>query len=119
MQKIHQQLLTLNSSLHVFKGDPLLVWKEVLASYEIDAVYVNKDYEPYAMKRDREVGEMLQSRDIPFHRFKDQVIFEEDEIVKNDGKPYTVFTPYKRKWLERFQRRCFAGQRPEREEEDF
>jgi deoxyribodipyrimidine photo-lyase len=104
LQNIHQQLLTLKSSLHVFKGDPHVVWKEVLASHEIDAVYVNKDYEPYALKRDREVEEMLQSRDIPFHRFKDQVIFEEDEIVKNDGKPYTVFTPYKRKWLERFQR---------------
>ena len=92
-----------NSSLHVFKGEPLTVWKELLGSYEIQAVYANKDYEPYALKRDRELGELLESRGIAFHLFKDQVIFEEGEIVKNDGKPYTVFTPYKRKWLEKFQ----------------
>jgi deoxyribodipyrimidine photo-lyase len=103
LQSIHQQLIALKSSLHVFKGDPLLVWKEVLTSYEINAVYVNKDYEPYALKRDREIEELLKIRGIPFHRFKDQVIFEEGEIVKNDGKPYTVFTPYKRKWIEKFQ----------------
>lgn len=104
LQNIHQQLVARESSLHIFKGDPLLVWKEVLGTYEIDAVYANKDYEPYALKRDRELVELLESRDVGLHLFKDQVIFEEDEIVKNDGKPYTVFTPYKRKWLGKFQR---------------
>jgi len=104
LKGIHQKLLALKSSLHVFRGDPLQVWEEVMSRHEIDAVYVNKDYEPYALKRDGEVGELLKSRRIPFYRFKDQVIFEEDEIVKSDDKPYTVFTPYKRKWLEKFHK---------------
>ncbi len=103
LQEIHLQLSARKSSLHIMKGDPLLVWKELLSRYEIGAVYANKDYEPYAIGRDRELAKMLESRGIAFHRFKDQVIFEEGEILKNDGTPYTVFTPYKRKWLEKFQ----------------
>ncbi len=102
LEKIHRQLAALGSSLHVFKGEPLVVWRELLSRNEIDAVYVNKDYEPYALERDRELGQLLESRGIGFHRFKDQVIFEEGEVVKSDGQPYTVFTPYKRKWLEKF-----------------
>jgi len=101
--KIHGQLAARNSSLHIFKGEPQTIWKELLDRYEIQAVYANKDYEPYALKRDRELGELLESLGIGLHLFKDQVIFEEGDILKNDGKPYTVFTPYKRKWLERFQ----------------
>ncbi len=102
LKKIHQLLSSLNSSLHVFKGEPLTIWKDLVSKYEIEAVYVNKDYEPYARKRDDELDEFLGSLGIPMYRFKDQVIFEEAEIVKKDGKPYTVFTPYKKKWLERF-----------------
>ena len=109
LQKIHEQLGTLNSSLHIFKGEILIVWKELLASYQIQGVYANKDYEPYALQRDRELGEVLESRGIGLHLFKDQVIFEEDEIVKEDGKSYTVFTPYKRKWLQKFQGSASIG----------
>jgi deoxyribodipyrimidine photo-lyase len=100
---IHKQLVSRDSSLHIYKGEPLAVWKELLSRYEIQAVHVNKDYEPYALQRDGEIADLLEKRGIGFLRFKDQVIFEESEIVKKDGKPYTVFTPYKRKWLERFQ----------------
>lgn len=103
LEKIHRQLGKLHSSLHVYMGNPLEIWKEVLSDYEINAVYVNKDYEPYALERDREIAELLLSRGIPCHRFKDQVIFEEQDIVKADGKPYTVFTPYKKRWMESFQ----------------
>lgn len=113
LEKIHSQLCKLNSALHIFRGDPLQVWKEVLTDHEINAVYLNKDYEPYALERDGEIEELLNSRGIPCHRFKDQVIFEEDEIVKSDGKPYTVFTSFKRRWLERFQELAlpsFAGE---------
>jgi deoxyribodipyrimidine photo-lyase len=81
LQKIHRQLAALNSSLHILKGEPLAIWKDLLTSYEIHAVYVNKDYEPYAIARDREIGELLESRGVPFHRFKDQVIFEEGDIL--------------------------------------
>ncbi len=103
LEKIHKHLLARNSSLRVLKGEPRDVWKELIDSYEIQAVYANKDYEPYALKRDRELGEWLQSRGVGFHLFKDQVVFEEGEIVKEDGNPYTVFTPYKRKWLEKYR----------------
>lgn len=103
LEKIHHQLCKLNSSLHFFKGDPLQAWKQVLDAHEVKAVYFNKDYEPYALARDREVEDLLKSRGIPCHRFKDQVIFEEGEIVKGDGKPYTVFTPYKNRWMEKFR----------------
>jgi len=102
LEKVHRQLTALETSLHVYKGKPLEVWKDLLASFEIQAVYANKDYEPYAIQRDKELAALLKARGIPFHQFKDQVIYEENEIVKKDGKPYTVFTPYKRRWLEKY-----------------
>jgi len=110
LQKIHQQLVAHSSSLHIFRGEPLIVWKELLARYEIQGVYANKDYEPYALNRDRELGEVLESLGIGLHLFRDQVIFEEADLVKEDGKPYTVFTPYKRKWLQKFQGSASPGE---------
>ena len=80
LQKIHEQLGTRNSSLHIFKGETLIVWKELLTRYEIQGVYANKDYEPYALKRDRELGEVLESRGIGLHLFKDQVIFKKPRL---------------------------------------
>lgn len=106
LKKIHLFLLEQNSSLRVFKGDPLKVWKSLLNQYKVKAVYVNKDYEPYARQRDLEVHKVLQNKGVVFQKFKDQVIFEESEIVKNDGNPYTVFTPYKKKWLEEFRKKA-------------
>jgi len=103
LEKIHKHLAEQHSSLQVLKGQPRAVWKELLDNFEVQAVYANKDYEPYALKRDRELGEWLENQGIGFHLFKDQVIFEEGEVLKEDGRPYTVFTPYKRKWLEKFQ----------------
>ncbi|MDZ4678853.1 MAG: deoxyribodipyrimidine photo-lyase, partial [Saprospiraceae bacterium] len=73
--------------------------------FEIKAVYTNRDYEPYATSRDEAVQQLLQSRDIPLHTYKDQVIFEKGEVVKDDGLPYTVFTPYSRKWRMTLQSR--------------
>jgi len=104
LENIHRHLAEQKSSLHVLQGRPQAVWKELLDRYEIQGVYANKDYEPYALQRDRELGKWLESQGIGFHLFKDQVIFEEGEVLKEDGKPYTVFTPYKRKWLEKFQK---------------
>jgi deoxyribodipyrimidine photo-lyase len=92
------------SSLLIKKGSPLEVWEELLQTHEISGVYLNKDYEPYALERDRQIEELLRSRQVPLYRFKDQVIFETEEILKNDGTPYTVFTPYKKRWLEHFKR---------------
>lgn len=104
LEQIHRRLRSLGSSLLVLHGDPLKIWKSLISSQEIEAVYVNKDYEPYAVERDHTIETLLRSHGIAMHRFKDQVIFEEGEVVKKDGKPYTVFTPYRRKWMEKFQR---------------
>lgn len=104
---IHDTLFEINLKLNGFDsgllvkiGKPLEVFKELLSKYSISAVYTNKDYEPYAINRDTEVGAFLEQKNIPFHLFKDQVIFEENEIVKADGKPYSIYTPYANKWLE-------------------
>ena len=88
------------------KGDPLEVWKELLSKENISKVYSNKDYEPYARDRDKKVKELLTEASVEFHQFKDQVIFEEGEIVKDNNEPYHVFTPYKNKWLKKFSQLC-------------
>ena len=90
------------SSLHCYHGDPLESWKEILKKFNVQGVYINKDYEPYALMRDNEIRSFLENHNIEVHFYKDQVIFEEDDILKDDGKPYTVFTPYKNKWLRNF-----------------
>ena len=102
LSKINKQLNNHNASLQILKGQIDDVWEKLVTTYDIQKVYSNKDYEPYAIKRDQKIKEFLNSKGIEMKTFKDQVIFEEDEIVKADGKPYTVFTPYKRKWLEKF-----------------
>ena len=100
---IHKKLIKRDSSLLVVKGDPYQVWEELILKYDIDSVFINKDYEPYALSRDEKIKNLLHKKGVKLKAFKDQVIFEEDEIVKNDGTPYTVFTPYKNKWLSLFK----------------
>ncbi len=91
-----------NSTLALFHGDPLQIYKELIKTYKIAVVYTNHDYEPYALKRDQEIYRLLKINAISFKTFKDQVIFEKDEVVKADGSPYMVYTPYMRKWKEVF-----------------
>ena len=102
LQKIDSQLKELGSSLLIKQGDPLEVWKELFKETTFAALYFNTDYEPYAQQRDAAVASYLTSKQVPVYAFKDQVIFETNEIVKDDGLPYTVFTPYKNKWLKKF-----------------
>ena len=102
LKSMHEVLNGCGSSMLVQKGEPTAVWNKLIDQYDIEDVYVNKDYEPYARKRDSGVQQLLEDHHINFYQFKDQVIFEEDEVVKDDGKPYHVFTPYKRKWLSKF-----------------
>jgi deoxyribodipyrimidine photo-lyase len=97
--QIHEKLRTLGSSLLVKYGQPAQVWEDLLQTYHVKAVYTNHDYEPYAKERDEQVKSLLSKHYILFHTFKDQTIFEKDEVTKDDGKPYTVYTPYSRKWL--------------------
>lgn len=99
---IDTKLQEFGSSLLVIKGNPLQVWESLLQEYAIQEVFWNKDYEPNAIQRDLAVGNVLASKEVNVFAFKDQVIFEEAEIVKADGLPYTVYTPFKNKWLEKY-----------------
>lgn len=103
ISKIDEQLKEQNSSLLVLKGKPIEVYQQLFKNYKINAIFTNKDYEPYALERDRNIYKIAKENNADFLRFKDQVIFEEEEIVKADGKPYTVYTPYKNKWLVAFK----------------
>ncbi|MBD3750619.1 MAG: deoxyribodipyrimidine photo-lyase [Sphingobacteriales bacterium] len=89
------------SSLLVKYGKPLEIWEVLIQQFNIKAVYTNHDYEPYAKARDKQLHQLFTKHEILFSTFKDQCVFEKDEVVKDDGKPYVVFTPYKRKWLEK------------------
>ncbi len=86
------------SSLAVYHASPVDAYRKLLTEFNVRAVYANHDYEPYAVSRDAAVGELLKESAIPFHTFKDQVIFEKNEVLKSDGTPYTVFTPYAKAW---------------------
>lgn len=103
LQSINDKLNKLESSILCLKGDPVAIWTQLVQKYQISKVFMNKDYEPYALERDLKVKQLLEKNDIKVQIFKDQVIFEQDEIIKDDGRPYTVFTHYQRKWLEKFK----------------
>lgn len=102
LEKIQKQLEKEKKSLAVFYDEPEKVFKKLVSENTIKRVYANHDYEPYAKKRDSEISEFLISKNITFHTFKDQVIFEKSEVTKDDGKPYVVYTPYSKKWKENF-----------------
>lgn len=98
LQEIQQQLVKLGSSLDVRYGKPVDIYKELLREYDVRTIFTNHDYEPYARERDSSIEKLLKENNTGFCTFKDQVILEKDEVLKDDGKPYTVFTPYSRKW---------------------
>lgn len=99
--EMQEALTKRGSSLLVYYDYPENAWKDILEKYDVEKVFTNHDYEPYAIKRDRSVEQFLNSRSVSFHTYKDQVIFEKEEVVKDDGKPYTVFTPYSKRWKSR------------------
>ena len=103
LSKINTQLQEVGSSLLVKKGKTFDVWQLLLQEYDVKEVFFNKDYEPYAIQRDTAICELLETNKTIAYSFKDQVIFEEKEITKADGLPYTVYTPFKNKWLEKFK----------------
>jgi deoxyribodipyrimidine photo-lyase len=98
IDRLNQELSELGSSLWVFYGNPMEIYAQLIEKHTITKVYANKDYEPYALQRDKTIFELLESKNIPFIGKKDHVIFEKNEVTKDDGKPYTVYTPYSRKW---------------------
>lgn len=103
LENIHKQLLHINSGISIFHGKPLNIFNELSKKYHIETVFTNHDYEPYAIQRDLEIKEFLTSKKIIFKTYKDQVIFERNEIVKKDGTAYKVYTPFSKKWIEAFQ----------------
>ncbi len=100
---INQKLQAIGSSILVKKGKTREVWQNLLQEFDVKEVFFNKDYEPYAINRDLAICDVLQINKTTFFSYKDQVIFEEKEITKADGLPYTVYTPYKNKWLEQYK----------------
>ncbi|MDH5856077.1 cryptochrome/photolyase family protein [Lampropedia aestuarii] len=98
LEVLDQQLRSHGSALHVGVGEPTKLLPELVQRYGAQAVYTNGDYEPDALQRDAVVERSLASRGVTLHRFKDQVVFEKSEVVKDDASPYTVFTPFSRKW---------------------
>ena len=98
LTSMQDQLTELGSSMEVYYDFPKQVFLQLLIKYDIQKVFTNHDYEPYAKERDETIQQQLMEAGASVYTFKDQVIFEKEEVVKDDGKPYTVFTPYSRKW---------------------
>jgi len=98
LQKMEGQLVALGSSLLVLHGNPFEVHKDLIKKLTIHSLISNRDYEPYALERDKKIFELYQSEGKKFKAFKDHVIFDRNEVVKENGEPYTVFTPYMKRW---------------------
>ena len=107
---IHQALTGINATLeksgatlNTFFGKPITIYRELVEKFDVQGIYCNRDYEPKAIHRDKEIFDFCQSIGIPFKAVKDQVIFDKGDILKNDGTPYTVYTPYAKKWREKLR----------------
>lgn len=105
LSAMHLQLQQVGAGLAIRVGDPLQIFSELLRDYTIKSVFTNHDYEPYAIQRDAAVKTLLESNGVIFKSYKDQVLLEKQEVVKEDGKPYTVFTPYSRRWKATLQKK--------------
>lgn len=119
LEQMQDRLLQAGSTLDVRYGHPLSILHELLNIYNVTAVYTNHDYEPYARERDAEIDTILKQQGIAFKTFKDQVIFEKNEIVKADGNPYTIYTPYFKKWIATLNNTHYAGYKSETLEQHY
>ena len=104
LEKIQNQLQAIGKSLAVFHGNPFDVFTKLIGENQIKTIFTNHDYEPYARKRDLELYRLFKDNNIEFKTSKDQVIFEKSEVVKDDGTPYVVYTPYSNKWKDNFRK---------------
>ena len=102
--ELHNQLLKVGSSMWVMMGSPLSVFEKLLFDFSVTSVYANSDYEPETMQRDAAVSTFLSSKGVAFKLFKDQVIFEKSEILKVDGSPFKIFTPYSSVWKQKLKK---------------
>ena len=89
------------SAIQLYYGNPQVIFEQILSKYKVKTVFANHDYEPYAIGRDLQIGNLLKSKGVGFQTYKDQVVFEKSGVTKLSGEPYTVFTPYSHKWLEK------------------
>jgi len=103
LELINAFLKRYNSSLLVIKNTALRAWEDLLNSHNVKDVFINEDYEPYAIQRDDHVSTLLKLRGINLHLFTDHVLFKPGTILKDDGNPYTVYTPFKNKWLKHLE----------------
>lgn len=103
LRSMNEHLKSFDASIDILHGKPIEVFESLIKKYQIASVFTNQDYEPYAIGRDQEILELLKSENISFNSFKDQVIFEKNEITKKDGNPYVVYTPYSKKWIEAYE----------------
>ena len=103
LKAMNMHLESFGTEIKMFHGNPKDVFRSLMKNYTIVKVFTNHDYEPYAIKRDLDIKEVVSSSKIDFQTYKDQVIFEKNEITKKDGKPYVVYTPYSKKWLEKYE----------------
>jgi deoxyribodipyrimidine photo-lyase len=101
LQQMDATLREMGSGVTVMHGKPKECFQKLIREHDVKAVFTNHDYESYAQERDEQIKNLLAEKDINFHTFKDIVIFEKEEVVKDDGKPYTVFTPFSRKWKQK------------------
>ena len=99
LKKLNDLLKKNNKSISIYYGKPAKVFSELIKKYNVTKVYSNKDYTPYSIKRDKKVEELLKVNNIDFNSYKDHVLFEKYEVVKDDNTPYKVYTPFSRKWL--------------------
>ncbi len=104
LDKIDIELQKVGRNLAVFYGNPIEIFEKIVKENQIENIFTNHDYEPYARKRDETISAFLATKNIGFKTFKDQVIFEKSEVVKDDQTPYVVFTPYSKKWKENFKK---------------
>ena len=119
IEKLKAEYLKLGSDLKVYFGNPAELIPEIARKANAEVVFTNRDYEPYATGRDRKIYENLELSGIKFIGTKDHVIFEKAEITKDDGKPYTVFTPYSKKWKATMNDGCFISNSSEKYSENL
>ncbi|HMN68683.1 MAG TPA: deoxyribodipyrimidine photo-lyase [Bdellovibrionales bacterium] len=98
LRDLDERLKKFGSALQVYFDTPENAWREILKRFRVEAIHLNEDYEPYALKRDRKIADLASSKGVSFEEHKDQVLFAKSEIAKDDGRPYRMFTPYWRKW---------------------
>ena len=109
LSSMQEKLISSGSSLRVYKGNPEEIFKEITEEYNVQHLFANRDYEPNARRRDKRIYDLLKEKEIQFIGKKDQVIFEASEVAKDDGLPYTVYTPYSKKWKTRLSSHPIAS----------